>query len=53
MVFTSPIKALKFVKDHKEDIHFALVAVNMKEMHGFEFLDISRELHINLQVISK
>jgi len=53
MVFTSPIKALKFVKDHKEDIHFALVAVNMKEMHGFEFLDISRELRTNLQVISK
>ncbi|KAG2571331.1 hypothetical protein PVAP13_7KG077365 [Panicum virgatum] len=44
MVFTSPIKALKFLKDHTEDIDFALVAVNMKEMHGFEFLDISREL---------
>jgi two-component SAPR family response regulator len=53
MVFTSPIKALKFLKDHTEDIDFALVAVNMKEMHGFEFLDISRELRTNLQVISK
>ncbi|RLM75006.1 hypothetical protein C2845_PM15G04640 [Panicum miliaceum] len=52
MAFTSPIEALKFLKDRKEDIDFALVAVNMKEMHGFEFLDISRELHKNLQVIS-
>jgi hypothetical protein len=53
MAFTSPIKALKFLKDHKEYIDFALVVVNMKEMHGFEFLDISREFHKNLQVISK
>ncbi|PUZ46646.1 hypothetical protein GQ55_7G098200 [Panicum hallii var. hallii] len=51
MAFTSPIKALKFLKDHKEYIDFALVVVNMKEMHGFEFLDISREFHKNLQVI--
>nr|TKW03731.1 hypothetical protein SEVIR_7G061500v2 [Setaria viridis] len=51
MVYTSPIEALNFLKDHEKDMDFALVAVNMKEMHGFQFLDISRESHKNLQVI--
>ncbi|CAN6270595.1 unnamed protein product [Urochloa humidicola] len=51
MVYTSPIEALKFLKDHENDIDFALVEVNMKEMHGFQFLDICRESHKNLQVI--
>jgi CheY-like chemotaxis protein len=53
MAYTSPIEALQFLKDHERDIDFALVAVNMKEIHGFQFLDISRESHKNLQVISK
>jgi CheY-like chemotaxis protein len=53
LVYTSPVEALKFLKDHIKDIDFALVAVNMKEMHGFQFLDISRKSHKNLQVISK
>ncbi|KAL6650542.1 hypothetical protein ACP70R_009467 [Stipagrostis hirtigluma subsp. patula] len=51
MVYRSPIKALNFLKDHEQEVDFVLVAVDMKEMHGFQFLDISRELHINLQVI--
>ncbi|CAN6227673.1 unnamed protein product [Urochloa humidicola] len=51
MVYTSPIEALMFLKDHEKDIDFALVEVNMKEMHGFQFLDICRESHKNLQVI--
>ncbi|PVH35125.1 hypothetical protein PAHAL_7G110000 [Panicum hallii] len=51
LVYTSPVEALKFLKDHIKDIDFALVAVNMKEMHGFQFLDISRKSHKNLQVI--
>ncbi|TVU17063.1 hypothetical protein EJB05_33074, partial [Eragrostis curvula] len=50
-VYTSPIKALDFLKDHEADVDFVLVAVHMKEMHGFQFLDISREMHRNLQVI--
>jgi len=53
LVYASPVEALKFLKDHGRDTDFALVEVNMKEMHGFQFLDISRELHKNLQVISK
>ena len=53
MVYTSPVEALKFLKDHIKEIDFALAAVNMKEMHGFQFLDISRKSHKNLQVISK
>ncbi|CAL5028120.1 unnamed protein product [Urochloa decumbens] len=51
MVYTSPVEALKFLQDHGKAIDFALVAMNMKEMHGFQFLDISRESHKNLQVI--
>ncbi|TVU13779.1 hypothetical protein EJB05_37205, partial [Eragrostis curvula] len=50
-VYTSPIKALDFLKDHEADVDFVLVAVHMREMHGFQFLDISREMHRNLQVI--
>ena len=53
MVYTSPIKALDFLKHHEQDVDFILVAVHMKEMHGFQFLDISREMHKSLQVISK
>ncbi|CAL5032872.1 unnamed protein product [Urochloa decumbens] len=51
MVYTSPTEALKFLKDHEKDIDFALVAVNMKEMHGFQFVDICRESHKDLQLI--
>ncbi|EES10543.1 hypothetical protein BDA96_06G038700 [Sorghum bicolor] len=51
VVYVSPVDALKFLKDHERDTDFALVEVNMKEMHGFQFLDRSRELHKNLQVI--
>ncbi|KAL6607007.1 hypothetical protein ACP70R_042660 [Stipagrostis hirtigluma subsp. patula] len=50
-VYTSPIKALNFVKDYAQDVHFLLVAVNMKEMSGFQFLDIARNMHQNIQVI--
>ncbi|KAJ1270453.1 hypothetical protein BS78_06G053100 [Paspalum vaginatum] len=50
-VYTSPVEALKVLKDHQNDFGLALVAVNMKEMDGFQFLKISRELHTQLQVI--
>jgi CheY-like chemotaxis protein len=53
MVYTSPIKELNFLEDHEQDVDFVLVSVHMKEMHGFQFLDMSREMHKNLQVISK
>ncbi|KAJ1270465.1 hypothetical protein BS78_06G054200 [Paspalum vaginatum] len=51
MEYTSPMEALSFLKDHEKDVDFALVAVNMQEMHSFQFLDVSREFHKNLQVI--
>ncbi|CAL5017635.1 unnamed protein product [Urochloa decumbens] len=51
MVYTSPIEALRFIKDHEKDIDFALVPLNMKEMHGFQFHNVCRESHKNLQVI--
>ncbi|XP_062227340.1 two-component response regulator ORR29-like [Phragmites australis] len=51
MVYTSPIKALKFLEDHEDEVDFLLVEVQMKEMHGFQFLDISRDVHKKLQVI--
>lgn len=51
IVYASPVDALKFLKDHQRDTDFALVEVNMKEMHGFQFLDMSRKLHKSLQVI--
>ncbi|KAL6631373.1 hypothetical protein ACP70R_028223 [Stipagrostis hirtigluma subsp. patula] len=50
-VYTSPIKALNFLKDHAQDVDFLLVAVNMKEIPGFQFLDIARKMHQNIQVI--
>jgi response regulator of citrate/malate metabolism len=53
MVYTSPIKEFNFLEDHEQDVDFVLVSVHMKEMHGFQFLDMSREMHKNLQVISK
>lgn len=53
-VYTSPMKALNSLKHHDaKDVDFVLVALHMKEMHGFQFLHISREMHKNLQVISK
>ncbi|KAL6851430.1 hypothetical protein ACP4OV_020363 [Aristida adscensionis] len=51
MVYTSPVEALRFLRDHEQDVDVVLVAVDMKEMHGFQFLDISKESHKNLQVI--
>jgi CheY-like chemotaxis protein len=53
MVYTSPIKALNFLEDHEQDVDFVLVSVHMKELHGFQFLDMTREMLKNLQVISK
>lgn len=51
--YTSPIKALEFLEGHAQEIDVALVAVHMEEMHGFQFLDIDREAHKIIQVISK
>ncbi|TVU17066.1 hypothetical protein EJB05_33077, partial [Eragrostis curvula] len=50
-VYTSPQSALNFLKDHAEDVDFLLVAVNMEEMSGFQFLDIASKMHRNIQVI--
>ena len=44
MVYTSPVEALKFLKDHIKEIDFALAAVNMKEMPIKTFkLSVSRQ----------
>ncbi|TVU13776.1 hypothetical protein EJB05_37202, partial [Eragrostis curvula] len=50
-VHTSPQSTLNFLKDHAEDVDFLLVAVNMEEMSGFQFLDIAAKMHRNIQVI--
>nr|TKW03767.1 hypothetical protein SEVIR_7G064600v2 [Setaria viridis] len=49
--YTSPIKALDFLEGHAQEVDMALVAVHMEEMHGFQFLDVVREDHKNIQVI--
>lgn len=51
--YTSPIEALEFLEGHAQVVDLALVAVDMELMHGFQFLDIVREDHKNVQVISK
>ncbi|KAL6838609.1 hypothetical protein ACP4OV_031566 [Aristida adscensionis] len=51
ITYTSPMKALNFLKDHAKDVHFLLVAVSMKEMSGFQFLDIAKNMYPNIQVI--
>ncbi|CAL4988069.1 unnamed protein product [Urochloa decumbens] len=51
MAYISPIEALNFLKNNDQDVDFCLVAVDMKEMHGFQFVEVSRELHKDLQVI--
>ena len=51
--YTSPIEALEFLEGHAQEVDLALVAVNMEELHGFQFLDIVRDAHKNVQVISK
>jgi len=52
-VFTNPREALNFLNDHAQDIDFLLVAVDMEETTGFEFLDMATEMYENIQVISK
>ena len=52
-VFTNPREALNFLNDHAQDIDFLLVAVDMEEIPGFEFLDMATEMYENMQVISK
>ncbi|KAF8780730.1 hypothetical protein HU200_001337 [Digitaria exilis] len=49
--YTSPIEALEFLEGHAQVVDLALVAVDMELMHGFQFLDIVREDHKNVQVI--
>ncbi|PUZ46686.1 hypothetical protein GQ55_7G101400 [Panicum hallii var. hallii] len=49
--YTSPIKALEFLEGHAQEVDLALVAVHMEELHGFQFLDIVRDAHKNVQVI--
>ena len=53
IVYTSPREALDFLNDHAQDIDFLLVAVDMEETAGFEFLDMATEMYENIQVISK
>ncbi|TVU13777.1 hypothetical protein EJB05_37204, partial [Eragrostis curvula] len=50
-VYPSPQSALNFLKDHAEDVDFLLVAVNMEEMSGFQFLDIAAKIHRNIQAL--
>uniref|UniRef100_A0A0D9W3N2 Response regulatory domain-containing protein n=1 Tax=Leersia perrieri TaxID=77586 RepID=A0A0D9W3N2_9ORYZ len=50
-VFTSPMKALYFLKNHAEGVDLVLVDVHMEEMTGFEFLKVAREIHKSIQVI--
>ena len=52
-VFTNPREALNFLNDHAQDIDLLLVAVDMEEILGFEFLDMATEMYENIQVISK
>ena len=52
-VFTNPREALNFLNDHAQDIDFLLVAVDMEQTTGFEFLDMATEMYENIQVISK
>lgn len=52
-VFTNPREALDFLNDHAQDIDFLLVAVEMEEIPGFEFLERATEMYENIQVISK
>uniref|UniRef100_A0A0D9W3Q0 Response regulatory domain-containing protein n=1 Tax=Leersia perrieri TaxID=77586 RepID=A0A0D9W3Q0_9ORYZ len=50
-VFTSPMKALYFLKNLAEGVDLVLVDVHMEEMTGFEFLKVAREIHKSIQVI--
>ncbi|CAN6234670.1 unnamed protein product [Urochloa humidicola] len=49
--YTSPMKAIDFLEGHAQEVDLALVAVHMREMHGYQFLDMVREHHKNIQVI--
>ncbi|XP_066365638.1 two-component response regulator ORR29-like [Miscanthus floridulus] len=50
--YTSPIEALHFLEGHAQEVDVAFVALHMEEIHGFQFLDIVREAHKDIQVIS-
>jgi two-component SAPR family response regulator len=52
-LYISSQSALNFIKDHADDVDFVFVAVSMEEMSGFQFLDIARKMHRNIQVICK
>ncbi|CAL5032865.1 unnamed protein product [Urochloa decumbens] len=47
-VYTSPIMALNFLKDHAQDVDFLLVAMHMQEISGFQFLEIATKMHRNI-----
>ncbi|CAL5017583.1 unnamed protein product [Urochloa decumbens] len=49
--YTSPMEAIDFLGGHAQEVDLALVAVHMREMHGYQFLDMVREHHKNIQVI--
>ncbi|CAN6270568.1 unnamed protein product [Urochloa humidicola] len=51
IAYTSPMKAIEFLGGHAQEVDLALVAVHMREMHGYQFLDMIREHHKNIQVI--
>ncbi|CAL5034858.1 unnamed protein product [Urochloa decumbens] len=51
IAYTSPLKAIDFLEGHALEVDLALVAVHMREMHGYQFLDMVREHHKNIQVI--
>uniref|UniRef100_A0A0D9WE85 Response regulatory domain-containing protein n=1 Tax=Leersia perrieri TaxID=77586 RepID=A0A0D9WE85_9ORYZ len=50
-VYTSPIKALKFLENHAHDFDLVLAAVHMEEVDGFTSLTAAREIYNSIQVI--
>lgn len=51
-VYTSPIEALGILEKKSHDVDFVMVAVDMEELNGFQFLEAAKDMHRNLQVIS-
>ncbi|CAL5017619.1 unnamed protein product [Urochloa decumbens] len=51
-VYTSPVMALNFLKDHTQDVDFLLVAMHMQEISGFQFLEIATKMHRNIIMMS-
>ncbi|KAB8095308.1 hypothetical protein EE612_023261 [Oryza sativa] len=53
IVYSSPVNALVFLENNAQDVAVVLVAVDMKQLSGFQFLEAARVKRQDLQVISK